>query len=118
MVAHALHHEYLITLIADAEAQVYDIGSDSEYSDIEDLSSDPDESMMMEPPHDHHLVFCAEERAQASLSKAERMACDASSLSCRLPLASASVFSFHAVQRTPSSLSNRSPSMPKIQIQD
>jgi hypothetical protein len=32
----------LITLIA--EAQVYDIGSDSEYSDIDDLSSDPDDS--------------------------------------------------------------------------
>jgi hypothetical protein len=38
-----LHHKYLITLIAEAEAQVYDIGSDSEYSDIEDLSSNPDD---------------------------------------------------------------------------
>ncbi|KAF8482745.1 hypothetical protein DFH94DRAFT_843819 [Russula ochroleuca] len=33
-----------ITLMAEAETQVYDIGSDSKYSDIDDLSSDPDDS--------------------------------------------------------------------------
>jgi hypothetical protein len=30
--------------MAEAETQVYDIGSDSKYSDIDDLSSDPDDS--------------------------------------------------------------------------
>ncbi|KAF8471617.1 hypothetical protein DFH94DRAFT_197997 [Russula ochroleuca] len=32
------------SVIAEAEAQLYDIESDSEYSDINDLSSDPDDS--------------------------------------------------------------------------
>ena len=38
----ALHQEYLLNLIAEAEAQFYDNGSDSEYSEVDDLSSDSD----------------------------------------------------------------------------
>ena len=39
MAAHALQKVYLAELVAEAEAQLENIGSDSEYSEFDDLSS-------------------------------------------------------------------------------